>query len=165
MQRRFSAIVCLILGWVVCLSVLLMAPPAEAAGIDPYVLRYLKVTEPVPINLNGNGETQLFSAQQISQGKRLFEENCKSCHVAGSTLPNPLVSLSLPDLQGATPPRDHVQGLVDYFRQPMTYDGTEDAIFCRQVPDTWLSQTQVENLAAFILKAAEKAPGWGTNNF
>lgn len=140
-------------------------PPAQAAGTDPYVFRYLRVTEPVAIPLDDQGNTKLFSGRAISEGKQLFEENCKGCHVAGTTLPNPMVSLSLTDLRGATPSRASVNRLVDYFRHPMTYDGSEDALFCRQISERWLSQTQVENLAAFILRAAEKAPGWGTNDF
>ncbi|MCS6815314.1 MAG: photosystem II cytochrome PsbV2, partial [Cyanobacteria bacterium] len=69
--------------------------PALAAGIDPYVTRYLRVSEPVPIQVDGQGTTRLFSAMELSAGKRLFEDNCKTCHVGGATLPNPSVSLSL----------------------------------------------------------------------
>ncbi|OLP18993.1 photosystem II cytochrome PsbV2 [Leptolyngbya sp. 'hensonii'] len=147
------------------LTVWIVSPPVQAASIDPYVARYLRAVEPVPVILNEQGQTRSFSPQALSEGKHLFEDNCKGCHVGGSTLPNPLVSLSLADLQGATPPRATINSLVAYLRQPMTYDGSEEAVFCRQVPESWLSQAQVENLAAFILQAAEKAPGWGTNRF
>jgi len=47
----------------------------------------------------------------------------------------------------------------------MTYDGSEETFWCRQVPESWMSQEQVEKLAAFVLRAAQKAPGWGIDNF
>jgi photosystem II cytochrome c550 len=47
----------------------------------------------------------------------------------------------------------------------MTYDGSEETYWCRGVPEGSMSQEKVENLAAFILTAAQKAPGWGTENF
>jgi len=134
--------------------------PAYAAS-DAYVTRYLRVTEPIPLVLDEQGNTRLFAAEELSAGKQLFERNCLNCHVGGATLPDPTVSLSLTTLQGATPRRDNVSSLVAYFRQPMTYDGTEEAFLCRQVPESWLSQAQVESLAGFVLRAAQTAPGWG----
>ena len=134
--------------------------PAYAAS-DGYVTRYLRVTEPIPLVLDEQGNTRLFAAEELSAGKQLFERNCLNCHVGGATLPDPTVSLSLTTLQGATPRRDNVSSLVAYFRQPMTYDGTEEAFLCRQVPESWLSQAQVESLAGFVLRAAQTAPGWG----
>ena len=134
--------------------------PAYAAG-DAYVTRYLRVTEPIPLALDEQGNTRFFAAEELSAGKQLFERNCLNCHVGGATLPDPTVSLSLTTLQGATPRRDNVSSLVAYFRQPMTYDGTEEAFLCRQVPESWLSQAQVESLAGFVLRAAQTAPGWG----
>ena len=149
----------------VVLLVMLGGSPALAASIDSYVVRYLHVTEPVALELDGQGETREFSPQDLSSGKQLFETHCLNCHVGGATLPDPLVSLSLKKLKGATPPRDNINNLVAYFRQPMTYDGSEESYWCRQVPESWLSKEQVESLAAFILTAAQKAPGWGAENF
>jgi len=110
-------------------------------------------------------ETRPFSPQDLSVGKQLFETNCLNCHVGGATLPDPLVSLSLTKLKGANPPRNNINSLVTYFRQPMTYDGSEESYWCRQVPESWMAKEQVESLAAFILTAAQKAPGWGAENF
>jgi photosystem II cytochrome c550 len=149
----------------VVLVVMLNGSPALAASIDPYVVRYLHVTEPVALELNEQGETSQFSPQDISSGKQLFETHCLNCHVGGATLPDPLVSLSLKKLKGANPPRDNINNLVAYFRQPMTYDGSEESYWCRQVPESWLSKEEVESLAAFVLTAAQKAPGWGAENF
>jgi photosystem II cytochrome c550 len=144
---------------------MLQSSPVEAAAIDPYVVRYLHVTEPIALELNGQGETRPFSPQDLSYGKQLFENNCMNCHVGGATLPDPQVSLSLPKLKGASPPRDNITSLVAYLRKPMIYDGSEESYWCRKVPESWMSQEQVESLAAFILTAAQNAPGWGAETF
>ena len=149
----------------VVLLVMLGGSPALAASIDADVVRYLHVTEPVALELDGQGGTREFSPQDLSSGKQLFETNCLNCHVGGATLPDPLVSLSLTKLKGANPPRNNINSLVTYFRQPMTYDGSEESYWCRQVPESWMAKEQVESLAAFILTAAQKAPGWGAENF
>lgn len=145
----------LVLGWSV----------APAVAIDTYVSRYLQAKEPVEIEMDNQGNLQEFTPDSLSAGKKLFELHCLNCHVGGGTLPNPTISLSLKDLHGATPPRDNVGSLVAFLREPMTYDGTDITYWCRQVPETWMSQEELERLAAFVLRAAQKAPGWGTNQF
>lgn len=140
-------------------------PAAQADSLEAYVLRYLDVKEPVPLAIDAQGETRPFSAADLSAGKRLFEDSCKNCHVGGATLPDPLVSLSLEALRGATPPRDNINSLVSYLRQPMSYDGTEESYGCRQISEKWMGQTEIENLSAFVLRAAQKAPGWGITSF
>lgn len=163
MLRRFFC-VCLFMVLPVVLATMLPSS-AIAAAIDPYLSRYLHVTGPITLQLNEQGETRSFSLENLSRGKQLFENNCMNCHVGGATLPDPQVSLSLTKLKGANPPRDNVNNLVTYFRQPMTYDGSEESYWCRQVPESWMSQEQVESLAAFVLTAAQKAPGWATETF
>lgn len=68
-------------------------------------------------------------------------------------------------ITGRNPKRDNINALVTYLRQPMVYDGTEETLVCRQVSESWLPTPMVENIAAFILRAAEIAPGWGTETF
>lgn len=165
MVRRLFCVRCLVMVLAVVLVVMMQSSTALAATIDPYVVRYLHVTEPIALELNGQGETRPFSPQDLSRGKQLFETNCLNCHVGGATLPDPQVSLSLTKLKGANPPRDNINSLVAYLRQPMTYDGSEESYWCRQVPESWMPQEQVESLAAFVLTAAQKAPGWGTETF
>ena len=155
--RRF--LIMLAIVWVV----LLPSSPAIAA-VDPYVARFLRVSEPISLDFD-RSETRSFSPAQLSQGKQLFQSSCIGCHVGGSTLPDPLVSLSLEKLKGANPPRDNISSLVAYLRHPMTYDGSEETYNCREVSESWMSRQEVENLAAFILTAAQKAPGWGTESF
>ncbi|MDX2214952.1 MAG: photosystem II cytochrome PsbV2 [Oculatellaceae cyanobacterium bins.114] len=143
---------------------LVLTLPAQAASLDTYVLRFLDAKQPVLLPLNPE-DTDLFSAIDLSEGKRLFEANCKNCHAGGATLPDPTVPLSLEALHNATPPRDTINSLVAFMRQPMTYDGTMEAFTCRDIPESWMSQSQVEHLAAFILRASQKAPGWGGMEF
>jgi photosystem II cytochrome c550 len=142
-----------------------IASPARADSIDSYVVRYLHVTEPIELKVDGQGGARPFSPQDLSRGKQLFETNCMNCHVGGATLPDPRVSLALSKLENANPPRDNINSLVAYLRQPMTYDGSEETYWCRQVPESWMPKEQLESLAAFILTAAQKAPGWGTDQF
>lgn len=155
--RVAALLLALWLGWLV------VTPAAWAE--DQYIRRYLGVREPVPIAVDGQGQTRLFSAAELSAGKQFFENNCKNCHVGGSTLPDPTVPLSLEALHNAQPPRDHLLGLVAFLRQPMTYDGTEATYSCREVPESWLTDQEAAEVAAFILRSAEKAPGWGNTTF
>lgn len=164
LRRQFFLTRCLIAATMVVLSIFMVSSPAQAA-VDNYVRRYLDAREPVSLDLDGKGQTQQFSPEQLSEGKELFEAHCLNCHVGGATLPDPTVSLSLTTLAGATPPRNNINALVDFQRQPMTYDGSEPSFWCREVPETWMPQEQIETLAAFVLRAAQKAPGWGTQNF
>lgn len=164
MQRSFL-FRCLLGIFAIVVGIAIASFPAQSGTVDSYVARYLKAREPVAIEINQQGQTRLFSPPELTDGKRLFEENCKNCHVGGATLPNPLISLSLDDLKAANPTRNNVSGLVAYLRKPMTYDGAEETFWCRQIPESWMSQAQVENLSAFILRAAQKAPGWGTETF
>lgn len=159
--HRCLLVVCLACLWLVSWSV----TPARASDIDPYIRRYLEATEPVALAVDEQGNSRLFSPNELLEGKRLFQQHCLNCHVGGATLPAPQVSLSLNDLKGATPPRDNINALVAYMRQPMSYDGSEVNFWCREVPENWLTGEQVNSIAAFILRAAQKAPGWGTKTF
>lgn len=151
--------------FLVVMMILVLCENAQAAKIDPYIARYLHITEPIALNLDGEGNTRLFSPSELSVGKQLFENNCINCHVGGATLPDPSVSLALKTLQGANPPRDRINSLVAFMRQPMTYDGSQETYWCRRLSPSLISPEQVESLAAFVLTAAQKAPGWGTEEF
>lgn len=153
-----------ILLFIVVTFFLQFTPSADAA-VDPYLARYLRLTEPIALEVDEQGTTREFSLEEISQGKVLFENNCLNCHVGGATLPDPQTSLALDKLKGANPPRDNVGNLVAFLRQPMTYDGSEETYWCRQVPESWMPQEEIESLAAFVLTAAQKARGWGSESF
>ncbi|HEY9636867.1 MAG TPA: photosystem II cytochrome PsbV2 [Coleofasciculaceae cyanobacterium] len=164
LRRQLWSVNGIVAALMAILSVFMVSSPADAA-IDNYVRQYLRATEPISLDLDGQGGTKPFSPQDLSAGKELFEAHCLNCHVGGATLPDPTVSLALDSLAGATPPRNNINSLVAFFREPMTYDGSEPSFWCRQVSESWIPQEQIEKLAAFVLRAAQKAPGWGTANF
>ena len=80
-------------------------------------------TRTVALDVKGN--TVVISAEQVKRGKRLFNNACGTCHVGGVTKTNPNVGLDVESLSLATPPRDNVTNLVAYFKDPMSYDGTD----------------------------------------
>ncbi|MGK7923602.1 MAG: photosystem II cytochrome PsbV2 [Trichodesmium sp.] len=157
-----SLVIRFLLIILIIIQVIIFDTQSAEAAIDSYVYRYLDAEQPVEIKLNPLGETMAFSAEDLSDGKQIFAKNCLNCHVGGANLVNPSVSLSLNKLKGATPPRDNLNNLVAFFRNPMIYDGSDYTYFCRQVTENWMSQNEVEKMGAFILRAAEKAPSWGT---
>nr|B8HUH9.1 RecName: Full=Photosystem II extrinsic protein V; Short=PsbV; AltName: Full=Cytochrome c-550; AltName: Full=Cytochrome c550; AltName: Full=Low-potential cytochrome c; Flags: Precursor [Cyanothece sp. PCC 7425] len=79
------------------------------------------------VALNDQGKNITLSRRQVEDGQRLFNEACASCHAGGITKTNPSLDLSPETLALATPRRDSVAGLVDYMKDPTTYDG-EDSI-------------------------------------
>jgi photosystem II cytochrome c550 len=163
LRRPLFSVRCLIVAFIAVISVFMVSSPAHAA-VDNYVRRYL-AKEPISLDVDAKGQTKQFSPEDLSAGKELFETSCINCHVGGATLPDPTVSLGMDTLAGATPPRNNINALVAFLREPMTYDGSEPTFWCREVSETWMPQEQIEKLAAFVLRAAQKAPGWGTSNF
>lgn len=75
--------------------------------------------------LDNLGKTTVLSPEQVKRGKRLFLATCSVCHTGGITKTNPNVGLDTEALSLATPNRDNVAGLVDYMKNPTTYDGLE----------------------------------------
>lgn len=114
-------------------------------------------------------ETKIYSDAELDQGKRLFNRTCARCHVGGQTYPNPDVSLRTEDLENATPRRDTVMAMVDYLKNPTTYDGMDSLV--EYHPNTqltseyprmrFLSDEDLEVISAYVLVQAETLPGWG----
>ena len=77
-------------------------------------------------NLNEQGETTVLSLKELKQGKKLFNYACAQCHALGVTKTNPDVNLSPESLSGAVPNRNNIEGIVDYIKNPTTYDGFEE---------------------------------------
>jgi len=71
------------------------------------------------------GKTTVLTPEQVKRGKRLFNATCGACHVGGITKTNPNVGLDPEGLSLATPRRDNINALVDYMKDPTTYDGLE----------------------------------------
>ena len=77
------------------------------------------------VTLDESGKTTVLSPEQVKRGKRLFNATCGACHVGGITKTNPNVGLDPEALSLATPRRDNIASLVDYLKNPLTYDGLE----------------------------------------
>ncbi len=75
------------------------------------------------VPLNDNGDTIVLSLDQVALGRRLFNDTCAVCHLGGGTKTNPNIDLSEEALSGAFPSRNNIVGLVDYMKNPTTYDG------------------------------------------
>jgi photosystem II cytochrome c550 len=74
---------------------------------------------------DGSGKTIVLTPEQVKRGKRLFNATCGACHVGGITKTNPNVGLDPEALSLATPRRDSIDALVDYLKNPTSYDGLE----------------------------------------
>ncbi|MEB3349943.1 MAG: photosystem II cytochrome c-550, partial [Cyanobacteriota bacterium] len=70
-----------------------------------------------------DGALVTFSEQEIKAGRKLFNTSCGTCHAGGITKTNQNVGLDPETLALATPPRDSVSALVDYLKDPTSYDG------------------------------------------
>ncbi|NET70142.1 MAG: cytochrome c-550 [Sphaerospermopsis sp. SIO1G2] len=75
------------------------------------------------VRINDSGEQAVISVPQVAKGKQLFNDTCAQCHAGGVTKTNQNVGLEPEALALATPPRNNVEGLVDYMKNPTTYDG------------------------------------------
>ena len=74
---------------------------------------------------DSSGNTVVLSPEQVKRGKRLFNATCGACHVGGMTKTNPNVGLDPEGLSLATPRRDNIDALVDYLKNPTSYDGVD----------------------------------------
>jgi photosystem II cytochrome c550 len=101
----------------VLLTFQLMVASATAVELD-------EATRTVPLNDKGDNIT--LSLKQVKEGKRLFQYACAQCHAGGVTKTNQNVGLEPEALALATPNRNNIEGLVDYLKNPTTYDGVEE---------------------------------------
>ncbi|TVU52019.1 MAG: cytochrome c-550 [Arthrospira sp. PLM2.Bin9] len=84
----------------------------------------LELTEELrTLPINAQGDTAVLSLKEIKKGQQVFNAACAQCHALGVTKTNPDVNLSPEALALATPPRDNIAALVDYIKNPTTYDG------------------------------------------
>ena len=75
------------------------------------------------VKLNNQGDEVVLSLKQVKQGQKVFVDSCSYCHKGGATKPNPNVNLGATALANAYPARDSIEGIVDYLKDPTTYDG------------------------------------------
>jgi photosystem II cytochrome c550 len=90
------------------------AGPAAAARWD---------SDTLTVPAHADGATVTFSEKEIKAGRKLFNETCGSCHAGGITKTNQNVGLDPETLALATPARDNVDALVDFMKDPTSYDG------------------------------------------
>ena len=74
---------------------------------------------------DSSGRTVVLTPEQVKRGKRLFNTTCGACHVGGITKTNTNISLDPEALSLATPRRDSIESLIDFMKNPTTYDGFE----------------------------------------
>ena len=126
-----------------------------------YSAEYDFFGDPIPDSI----EYITLTNEEYTYGEREFVKNCGVCHKAGTTKPNPNVTLSLKDLQQAYPPRDNVVAIVDYLNYPMGYDGEEDLFLEVYHPNTSrpdifpsmrnYTDDDLQNIAGYILVQPE----------
>jgi photosystem II cytochrome c550 len=100
------------------LALFAISSSSFAIGLDDAV-------RTVPLNSN---KTVTLTPEQTKRGKRLFINTCSVCHTGGITKTNPNVGLDSEALSLATPTRNTIEGLVDYMKNPTTYDGLESIV-------------------------------------
>jgi photosystem II cytochrome c550 len=76
--------------------------------------------------LNEDGKEVVLTIKEYTRGKKVFNNVCSQCHVGGITKTNPDVSLDPETLSFAYPARNNITGLIDYMKNPTTYDGFEE---------------------------------------
>jgi photosystem II cytochrome c550 len=77
------------------------------------------------VTVDGSGKTTVLTPEQVKRGKRLFNATCGACHVGGITKTNPNIGLDPEALSLATPRRDNIEGLIDFLKNPTSYDGLD----------------------------------------
>lgn len=77
------------------------------------------------VPLNNSGKTIVLTSEQVKRGKRLFNNTCSQCHNGGITKTNPNIGLDPEGLSLATPARDNIDALIDFLKNPTSYDGVE----------------------------------------
>lgn len=87
-----------------------------------YAIELDDAVRTVPLNATKN---IVLTPEQVKRGKRLFNSTCAVCHTGGITKTNPNVGLDAEALSLATPSRNNIEGLVDYMKNPTTFDGVE----------------------------------------
>jgi len=97
------------------LSIFFVAQSSFAIELD-------EATRTIPLN---SKQTVVLTPEQVKRGKRLFNNTCSTCHAGGITKTNPNVGLDIEALSLATPPRNTIESLVDYIKNPTTFDGLE----------------------------------------
>ncbi|MEB3270172.1 MAG: photosystem II cytochrome c-550 [Synechococcus sp.] len=156
--RRVAARILLVLplALLICFS-----SPAQAAQWS---------SEQLTVPAGPDGTLVTFSEQEIKSGRKLFNSSCGTCHAGGITKTNQNVGLDPETLALATPPRDSVSALVDYLKDPSSYDGEysiADVHPSLRSSDVFVQMRNLDDsdlrlMAGYILVAPKvMGPQWG----
>ena len=122
------------------------------------------------VRLNQQGDEIVLSLEQVKVGEKVFVDKCTYCHKSGLTKTNPNVNLGLEALANAIPAKDNIEGIAEYLKNPVTYDGevqiyqlhpntTRSDIFPQMRN---LTEEQLEAVAGYILIQPElRGESWG----
>ncbi|MFM1811696.1 MAG: Cytochrome c-550 [Cyanobacteriota bacterium] len=92
-------------------------------GFGQEVLAAQWSADQLTVPADPEGTLVTFSEQDVKAGRKLFNNSCGECHAGGITKTNQNVGLDPETLALATPSRDNVAALVDYMKDPTSYDG------------------------------------------
>ena len=164
MASVFSSLRRSLKGLLVLIPVLIglaVISPAQAAQWDAETLT-------VPADPSGTEVT--FTDREIDAGRKVFNTSCGTCHAGGITKTNHNVGLDPETLALATPARDNVEALVDYMKDPTSYDGEysiADVHPSIRSSDVFVQMRNMNDedlrlMAGFILTAPKVlGPQWG----
>lgn len=107
LKQGLFVLVPMLIGLAVC-------SPAQATPWD---------RESLTVPGSPDGAEITFTENEISSGRKVFNSSCGTCHAGGITKTNHNVGLDPETLALATPARDNINALVDYMRDPTSYDG------------------------------------------
>ncbi|WP_320676259.1 photosystem II cytochrome c-550 [Prochlorococcus sp. MIT 1300] len=138
-----------------------LSSPAQALQLD---------AQTRTIAGDASGSQVTLSDEDITAGRKVFNNTCGTCHAGGITKTNHNVGLDPESLSLATPRRDNVDALVDYMKDPTSYDGefsiadihpsisnSDDFVQMRD-----LSEDDLRLIAGYILVAPKvQGTGWG----
>ena len=105
------------------LARLLVLPLALLLGLAAPAQAAQWTTEQLTVPNTPDGATVTFTEQEVKTGRKIFNNSCGECHAGGITKTNHNVGLDPETLALATPARDNVEALVDYMKDPTSYDG------------------------------------------
>ena len=100
--------------FLLCVSTLLNACSINALELDDATRT---------VQLGQDGQLLVLTPEQVKRGKRLFNNTCAQCHNSGITKTNPNIGLDPESLSLATPSRNNINSLIDYMKDPTSYDG------------------------------------------
>ena len=149
---------------------LLILPLLIAFSFSAPALAVQWDAETLTVPADANGASVTFSEQEIKTGRKVFNTSCGTCHAGGITKTNHNVGLDPETLALASPARDNVEALVDYMKDPTSYDGEysiADVHPSIRSSDVFVQMRNMNDedlrlMAGFILTAPKVlGPQWG----